>query len=69
MTADPIEVAIDELVAMQHAGASNRELWRRQFDLGLAWPDFDEGCGGLALERAARNRVWTRLARAGIAHP
>lgn len=63
MSATELEVeravtALRELVA---AGASERECLERQFQLGLAWPHFRAGEGGLGLSRAESRDVRQRL--------
>jgi len=40
-----------------------------QFDLGLAWVQFDEGFGGLGLPPSLQEAVDTPLRRAGAPHP
>ncbi len=40
-----------------------------QFDLGLAWVQFDEGCGGLGLPPSLQEAVDGPLRRAGAPHP
>src|ERR1700728_1417206 len=64
-----VEAAIHEIIGMHRSGCRLQDIWPRQFDSGLAWPDFDEGYGGLGLDREWRSEIWTRLADSGISHP
>jgi len=45
------------------------EFLGRQFDLGLAWVHFPEGCGGLGLGPGLQQQVHGRLRRAGAPFP
>jgi alkylation response protein AidB-like acyl-CoA dehydrogenase len=63
-----VEKHVDTLVAqlLQEADPKgNRiEFLGRQFDLGLAWVHFDEGCGGLGVSPKLQAKVSASLVRA-----
>ena len=42
-----------------------KDFWGAQYDLGLAWPDYEEGFGGLAVSPRYRELVTRRLNDAG----
>ena len=57
---------IDQLLAeAPPATTDEREFLGRQFDLGLAWVHFPEGCGGLGVSPKLQREVITRVAHAG----
>ena len=58
---DGAEAAIAELRTLADGGAPDRDVLGRQFDLGLAWPHFRAGDGGLGLDRSASRTVQKRL--------
>jgi alkylation response protein AidB-like acyl-CoA dehydrogenase len=60
----------DALVA-DHDPATTRaaEFLGAQFDRGLAWVHFPEGCGGLGLSPKLQNTINQRLGAAGAPHP
>src|SRR5689334_19745875 len=64
--ADVVKRGLAELAALKAEGASNPELWARQFDLGLAWVHQPVGLGGLALDPAEQQAVHEGLAELGI---
>jgi len=65
--AERVDSAIDSFLADLDGGnLSDRKIWEKQFDAGLAWVDFPIGLGGLGVSRAFRARVARRLAEAGI---
>jgi len=51
------------------ATTSTRDFLGAQFDAGLAWVNFDEGCGGLGLPPSLQKLVQERLGRAHAPHP
>ena len=61
---------VDTLLA-DHPPATTRtrDFLGAQFDAGLAWVNFDEGCGGLGLPPSLQKLVQERLARAHAPHP
>jgi alkylation response protein AidB-like acyl-CoA dehydrogenase len=63
MTVDPgpIHAALQELESYRSKGASVDELLAIQFDLGLAWPHFRSGCGGLDASPAQSRDICKRL--------
>ena len=58
----------DQLIA-EWPTLSGRRLYERQFDLGLAFVHFPEGCGGLGLSPKLQLAINERLADAGIEPP
>lgn len=69
MTMVDLDTAIEELIALHGEGVDRKELWARQFDLGLAWPTFDDGLGGRGLDSRTSVDVSRRLQEAGLPHP
>ncbi len=51
------------------ATTSTRDFLGAQFDAGLAWVNFDEGCGGLGLAPSHQKLVQERLGRAARPAP
>lgn len=61
MTDVDVDGAIAALHSLAGSGAEDREVLGRQFDLGLAWPHFRVGEGGLGLDRAESRELRLRL--------
>lgn len=59
--ASQVDAAVGELCALAATGVAPAEVLGRQFDLGLAWPHFRVGDGGLGLDRAGAREVQRRL--------
>lgn len=61
-----VNEAIDRLLA-DHPPATteNRAFWGAQFDAGLAWVHFPDGCGGLGVDPKLAEHVDERLTAAG----
>ena len=73
-SADPEAQRVDELVDQLLADfppgtVPDAELWGAQFDWGLAWVHFPEGCGGLGLSPRLQQRAVARMAAAGAPLP
>ncbi len=71
---DPDEGRVIELVDRLLADhppdtTKPREFLGEQFDAGLAWVHFDEGCGGLGLPPRLQKIVQERLAEGRAPHP
>ena len=65
-----VEALIDELLARHDPRVSAApDFLGAQFDLGLAWVHFDQGCGGLGLSPRVQKLVEERLYQAGAPHP
>ncbi|HEX2039343.1 MAG TPA: acyl-CoA dehydrogenase family protein, partial [Acidimicrobiales bacterium] len=65
-----VNALVDRLLAELDPSTTAPEVFLgRQFDLGLAWVHFPEGCGGLGLSPALQNLVDERLAAAGAPSP
>jgi alkylation response protein AidB-like acyl-CoA dehydrogenase len=70
----PAEALIEERVARlltEHPPATTdpTTFLGAQFDLGLAWVQFDEGCGGLGVAPSLQEAVTRPLQAAGAPHP
>ena len=61
MTDVDVDGAIATLRSLASGGAEDREVLARQFELGLAWPHFRVGDGGLGLSRTGSRGVRLRL--------
>lgn len=63
---DSIEDRVDRLLS-SHPPAETipEEFWGAQFDLGLAWPSFPEGLGGMGASPGQAALATTALAEAG----
>lgn len=57
---------ISELVDFSTQNEDLKELWGKQFDLGLAWVQFPEEAGGLAIDPKYQLLVIEELRKAGI---
>jgi len=57
---------IVELINFRKENKNLKELWGKQFDLGLAWVQFPEGSGGLGLDPKYQLFVIKELRKAGI---
>ncbi|HVX20505.1 MAG TPA: acyl-CoA dehydrogenase family protein [Acidimicrobiales bacterium] len=65
-----VDRLVDDLLADVPPGqVDDREFLGAQFDRGLAWVHFPEGCGGLGLSPRLAQRVAARLRRAGAPSP
>jgi alkylation response protein AidB-like acyl-CoA dehydrogenase len=62
---DHVDGLIDQLLMDHPVDGSAQELWAAQYDLGLAWVHFPEGCGGMGLDPKVQEHIDARLARAG----
>ena len=67
---DPDEARVNALVAQlledcPPSTTPEREFLGRQYDLGLAWVQFPEGCGGLGLSPKLQRNVIAAVAAAG----
>ena len=63
---DLIEDRVDRLLSGHPpTKTSPEEFWGAQFDLGLAWPSFPEGMGGIGASPGEAATVTTALAEAG----
>ena len=61
-----IEERVDRLLSWHPPGETSPErFWRAQFDLGLAWPSFPDGMGGMGASPGEAGLVTTALAEAG----
>src|SRR5688500_12316033 len=61
---------LDQLLAtIDPRTAPDAAFWGAQFDLGLAWPHFPVGSGGLGVPPSAQRLVMERLAAAGARFP
>ncbi len=60
-----VKERLDELLADYDSSADPKELWGRQYDLGLAWVHFEEGFGGLGVSPKHQRLVQQRLEAAG----
>ncbi len=61
-----VEEKLDQLIsAFPPADSSPVEFWGAQFDLGLAWPSFPEGSGGMGVSPAQAASVTRVLRDAG----
>ena len=61
-----IEERLSRLVTAFPPGATGPvEFWGAQFDLGLAWPSFPEGSGGMGVSPAQEARIDRMLKEAG----
>ncbi len=65
MNADEILALTDQLIA-DHDPGDQFAFRGAQFDLGLAWVHFPEGCGGLGADAQLQRVVAGRLQEAGI---
>ena len=65
-----VSALVDELLA-QHPPKSTApaEFLGAQFDMGLAWVHFEEGCGGLGLNPKMQRTINERLFAAGAPNP
>jgi len=65
-----VDVLVDELLAENPPGDTPAEKFLgAQFDRGLAWIHFPEGCGGLGMSPSLHQHVVGRLQRAGAPSP
>jgi alkylation response protein AidB-like acyl-CoA dehydrogenase len=72
VTAEEADVQrrVDDLLAANPPGRTDRQAFlEAQFDAGLAWIAFPEGCGGLGLAPKLQRVVDTALAKAGAPAP
>jgi alkylation response protein AidB-like acyl-CoA dehydrogenase len=61
-----VDALVDELLAAHPPRQTDPTTFLgQQFDAGLAWVHFDEGCGGLGLNPRLQRRVNDRVAAAG----
>ncbi len=68
--AQRVDALVDQLLADFPPGeVPDGELWGAQFDRGLAWVHYPEGCGGLGLRPQLHQRVLARLTGAGAPQP
>jgi alkylation response protein AidB-like acyl-CoA dehydrogenase len=62
-----VDRILDQLLASHDPATSDvKAIWAAQFDLGLAWVQFPEGLGGLALDAKLQERIDNRLRNAGV---
>ena len=61
-----VKEKISELVDFSTQNEDLKELWGKQFDLGIAWVQFPEGAGGLAINPKYQLLVIEELRNAGI---
>ena len=61
-----VDEALGVLRAMADSGASPSDLLGAQFDLGLAWPRFAIGAGGLGVSATDARAIRERAAGAGL---
>ncbi|MGH9088011.1 MAG: acyl-CoA dehydrogenase family protein [Acidimicrobiales bacterium] len=62
-----VDRLVDQLVADFPPGeVRDTDLWGAQFDRGLAWLHYPEGCGGLGLSPQLHQRALARLTAAGV---
>ena len=61
-----VDEALGVLRAMADSGASPSDLLGAQFDLGLAWPRFAIGAGGLGVSAVDARAIRERAAGAGL---
>ncbi|MYK56331.1 MAG: hypothetical protein F4035_07715, partial [Acidimicrobiia bacterium] len=62
----PVEGRVDRLLASHPPTETGpEEFWGAQFDLGLAWPSFPEGMGGMGASPAQAALATRALAEAG----
>lgn len=67
---ESVDVLVDELLAENPPGVTAPETFLgAQFDRGLAWIHFPEGCGGLGMSPSLHQHVVGRLQRAGAPLP
>ena len=57
---------ISELIDFRKQNEDLKELWGKQFDLGLAWVQFPEGAGGLGIDPKYQLLVIEELRKSGI---
>ena len=57
---------ISELIDFRKQNEDLKELWGKQFDLGLAWVQFPEGAGGLGIDPKHQLLVIEELRKSGI---
>ena len=57
---------ISELIDFRKQNEDLKELWGKQFDLGLAWVQFPEGAGGLGIDPKYQLFVIEELRKSGI---
>jgi alkylation response protein AidB-like acyl-CoA dehydrogenase len=60
-----VEERLDELLDGYEPSADAEQFWGRQFDLGLAWVQFEEGFGGLGVNPRYQTLIQERIADAG----
>ena len=61
-----VDSLVDQLLADHAPGKTDvAEFLGEQFDRGLAWVHFPEGCGGLALSPSLHQRITNRLIEGG----
>src|ERR1700728_2043893 len=61
-----VDEALGALRSMADGGASRPELLAAQFDLGLAWPRFAVGAGGLGVSSQDARAIRERVVGAGL---
>ena len=64
-----VDEMVEQLRALVEGGAPAEEVLGRRFDLGLAWPQFPVGLGGLGLPGDRADRVVADLVRSGLPTP
>jgi alkylation response protein AidB-like acyl-CoA dehydrogenase len=63
---DRVLTLVDRLLASHPpATTAPRDFWGAQYDQGLAWVSFPEGCGGLGLASSLQEVIDDRLAHGG----
>jgi alkylation response protein AidB-like acyl-CoA dehydrogenase len=68
--ADLVDAAVDGLLKDHPPDSTDVvEFLGAQFDRGLAWVQFPEGCGGLGLSPGLQSRIGARLRAAGAPFP
>ena len=58
-----VEKLVAQLLQEVDPKGDRIEFLGRQFDLGLAWVHFDEGCGGLGVSPKLQSKVAVSLSR------
>jgi len=57
---------LQELIEFRQDGQDLKDFWGKQYDLGLAWVQFPEGCGGLGLNPKYQLMITEKLRNEGI---